>query len=63
MKNTLRINVRNLMANRIIGLDRSKTQWRKFFFVNIDYESFDASDWQPLPSGLLGPVSITRTEE
>ena len=34
---------------------------RKFHeinFVNIDYEPFDASNWKPMPSGLLGPVVL-----
>jgi hypothetical protein len=46
------------MANRLADLDRRKVAWRKFFFVNIEYKPFDASGWTPLPSGLLGPVSL-----
>ncbi len=46
------------MANRLTDLDRRKVAWRKFFLVNIQYQPFDASDWEPLPSGLLGPVQL-----
>lgn len=56
--NELEIEVTNLMANRLAALDRQKVDWRKFYFVNIDYRPFDASGWEPLPSGLLGPVRL-----
>ncbi len=56
--NTLEIEVTNLMANRLADLDRRKVDWHPFFFVNIDYKPFDASQWEPLPSGLLGPVQL-----
>ena len=56
--NQLEIEVTNLMANRLADLDRRNVPWRKFFFVNIEYQAFDASDWEPLPSGLLGPVQL-----
>jgi len=39
-------------------MDRRKEPWRKFFFVNIAYKPFDASGWEPLDSGLLGPVRL-----
>lgn len=54
----LELEVSNLMANRIASMDRRKIPWQKFFFVNIDYKPFDASGWKPLPSGLLGPVTL-----
>jgi len=60
--NTLKIEVSNLMANRIIYMDKSKIEWRKFNeinFVNLFYEPFNASDWKPMDSGLIGPVTIT----
>lgn len=57
-ENQLEIEVTNLMANRLAALDRQGDSWRKFFFVNIKYEPFDASKWTPLPSGLLGPVKL-----
>ena len=62
-QNTLRIEVANLMANRIRYLDRQGISWRNYHeinFVNIDYQSFDASRWNPVPSGLLGPVRLIR---
>lgn len=57
--NQLTIEVTNLMANRLADLDRRKMPWRRFFFVNSDYKPFDASGWEPLPSGLLGPVQLS----
>jgi len=57
-ENTLEIEVTNLMANRLADLDRRKVDWQKFLFVNIEYQAFDASGWEPLPSGLLGPVQL-----
>lgn len=60
-KNTIEIEVANLMANRIRFLDRKKVKWREYNgsqFVNIDYEPFDASNWQTTPSGLTGRVRI-----
>ena len=56
--NTLEIEVTNLMANRLADLDRRKVDWHPFYFVNIDYKPFDASKWEPLPSGLLGPINL-----
>lgn len=57
-ENRLEIEVTNLAINRIIDLDRRGVNWKKFFFVNINYKPFDASDWQPVDSGLLGPVVL-----
>ncbi len=56
--NHLELEVTNLMANRLADLDRNGQPWRRFFFVNIEYQEFDASSWEPLPSGLLGPVRL-----
>lgn len=57
-ENRLDIEVTNLMANRLAGLDRRGVAWHRFFFVNIAYQPFEASDWEPLPSGLLGSVQL-----
>jgi hypothetical protein len=57
-QNQLEIEVTNLMANRLADLDRRQAPWRKFFFVNIQYQPFDASAWDPLPSGLIGSVRL-----
>jgi len=61
--NTIKIEVDNLMANRIRYMDQHKIEWRKYHeinFVNIDYKPFDASNWKPMPSGLLGPVKLVQ---
>lgn len=61
--NILKIEVANLMANRIRQLDQQKVVWRNYHeinFVNIDYKPFDASVWAPMPSGLLGPVTLSH---
>ncbi len=60
--NTIEIEVANLMANRIRQMDQRKIQWRNYHeinFVNIEYKPFDASEWKPMDSGLLGPVTLT----
>ncbi|MBO9672444.1 MAG: glycoside hydrolase [Sphingobacteriaceae bacterium] len=60
--NTIKIEVVNLMANRIRDMDIKKIPWRNYHeinFVNINYKDFDASGWNVMPSGLIGPVSIT----
>jgi hypothetical protein len=59
--NTIKIEVVNLMANRIRYMDQQKIQWRNYHeinFVNINYKSFDAASWSVMPSGLIGPVNI-----
>jgi hypothetical protein len=59
--NTLVVEVTNLAANRIADMDRQGVAWKVFYdinFVNRHYKPFDASDWQPRPSGLLGPVRL-----
>jgi hypothetical protein len=57
-ENHVEIEVTNLMANRLAYLDQQGQAWRPFFFVNIEYEPFDAAHWEPLPSGLLGPAQL-----
>ncbi|MBD3626575.1 glycosyl hydrolase [Cyclobacterium sp.] len=59
--NQLRIEVANLMANRVRYLDQNEIVWRNYHeinFVNIDYGPFDASGWKTMPSGLRGPVNL-----
>jgi hypothetical protein len=61
-RNELKVEVANLMANRIIDLDQRKVEWRKYHeinFVNLKYEPFNAAGWAWQPSGLLGPVTLT----
>lgn len=63
--NTIKIEVANLMANRIRYMDLNKIVWRNYHeinFVNINYQPFDASKWSVMPSGLLGPVSLTPVD-
>ncbi|RKD12812.1 glycoside hydrolase [Pelobium manganitolerans] len=60
-KNELKIEVANLMANRIRYMDQKGIQWRNYHeinFVNINYKPFDASSWPVMSSGLSGPISI-----
>jgi hypothetical protein len=67
-ENNLEVKVSNLMANRIAYMDRNKIVWKKFYNVNFSArlrennknDIFDASDWKPMESGLIGPVSLTR---
>jgi hypothetical protein len=66
--NTLEVSVSNLTANRIADLDRRGVPWKKFYNVNMPSwlpanrgpdGLFTAAKWDPLPSGLLGPVTLT----
>lgn len=60
-KNTIEIEVSNLMANRIRYMDQNKIQWRNYHeinFVNIDYKPFDASNWKVQTSGLGDGVEL-----
>ncbi|HEY6552215.1 MAG TPA: glycosyl hydrolase, partial [Vicinamibacteria bacterium] len=66
--NVLEIAVSNLMANHIAFLDLKKVRWKKFYNVNFPARLpanrgsdglFHADHWAPLPSGLLGPVTLT----
>jgi alpha-L-rhamnosidase len=66
--NTLEVSVTNLSANRVRDLDARGVDWKKFYNVNFPARLpenrgadglFSAARWQPLESGLLGPVTIT----
>jgi hypothetical protein len=60
-KNTIVIEVSNLMANRIRYMDQNKIEWRNYHeinFVNINYKPFDASNWKVQPSGLDGEIQL-----
>lgn len=62
-RNTVRIEVANLMANRIRFMDKNRIRWNNYHeinVVNIDYKTFDASGWEVQPSGLQGSVVIRR---
>jgi len=59
--NLMEIEVTNLSANYMRLRDRQQPDWKKFNDINIvdiTYKQFDASKWEPMPSGLLGPVKI-----
>jgi len=66
--NLLEIRIANGMANHIIYMDQQGIPYKKFY--NVNFPAFDrknrgpdglfsAEKWQPLPSGLLGPVTLT----
>ncbi len=60
--NTLEIEVTNLSFNRVIDLDRKEVPWKNYYeinFVTIRYKPYDASEAEPMPSGLLGPITLT----
>ncbi|MGF2410693.1 glycosyl hydrolase [Ferruginibacter sp.] len=61
-KNTISIEVCNLMANRMRNMDRNGEVWRNYHeinFVNINYKNFDASNWKVMPSGLNGAIILS----
>ncbi len=69
--NTLEIFATNLSANRVRDLDRRGVLWKKFYNVNFPARFpenrgpdglFSAARWEPLESGLLGPVTLTPME-
>ncbi|MEX2601710.1 MAG: hypothetical protein WD355_08685, partial [Balneolaceae bacterium] len=71
-ENELEIEVANLMANRIAWLDREGAAWKKFYNVNFparfglnrnENGLFDASGWEPQPSGMAGPVTLIPYNE
>ncbi|SOD79960.1 glycosyl hydrolase [Spirosoma fluviale] len=62
--NKLEIDVTNLSANYMRLYDRQNPGWKKFYDINIvdiRYKPFDATRWDAVPSGLLGPVTLTPT--
>lgn len=59
--NEIRVEVANLMANRIRYMDQQRVPWKRYHeinFVNINYTPFDAAAWPVQVSGLNGPVRI-----
>ncbi len=64
-QNTLVVEVTNRGANRIRDLDRRDVDWKCFEDINLvdlEYEPFDASEWDVRPAGLLGPVRLRPRE-
>ena len=63
--NTLEIEVTNLSANRLRDLELSGKEWKIFYEINMvnrHYTEFDATGWDPIPSGLLGKARIIPQE-
>ncbi len=63
--NMLEVEVTNLPANRIADMDRNNVPWRIYKdanIVNIHYKKDNYGKWDPVPSGLLGPVSLVPME-
>ena len=64
-KNTLRIEVTNLPANRIANLDRQGVKWRKMKEINvvdINYKRTTYDHWTPVESGLKGRIVLKETK-
>lgn len=62
-KNTIRIEVTNLPANRIAELDRQGVKWRKMKEINvvdINYKKTTYEGWKPVPSGLNSHVRLIK---
>jgi hypothetical protein len=60
--NKITIEVTNLSANRIRAKEMRGEEWKNFYEINMvdkDYQKFDATKWSPMPSGLLGPITLT----
>ena len=60
-ENLIEVKVTNLPANRIAEKDRQEIPWRKFKEINLvdrNYKKTGYGHWQPMESGLLGPVRI-----
>ncbi len=66
--NALSVEVSNLMANRIMYLEKNGQRWQRFYNINVSARMrenlgpdrvFTTKAWEPFPSGLAGPVSIT----
>jgi alpha-L-rhamnosidase len=68
VENVLEVQVANLMANRIAFMDRNNIPWKIFYNINMSAKRkenllngvFDARHWQPMPSGLNGPVRLMQ---
>lgn len=65
-QNTLEVEVTNLPANRIADMDRRGVEWRIFKDINmatLGYKEGTYAGWQPVPSGLLGGVTVVPMEK
>ncbi|AYN66297.1 glycoside hydrolase [Euzebyella marina] len=60
-RNSIKIEVTNLPANRIRAKELRGEEWKIFHEINMvnkDYKEFDATKWQPMPSGLLNTPTL-----
>ncbi|MBC8555794.1 MAG: hypothetical protein H8D23_39785 [Candidatus Brocadiales bacterium] len=60
--NSLEIEVTNISANRLRDLELRGIEWKIFYEINMvnrHYEEFDATAWEPMPSGLISGVRLT----
>ncbi len=60
-ENTITLQVRNLSGNEARYMDTRHIKWKKFYdanIVDITYNPFDASKWDPIPSGIIGNVKV-----
>ncbi|MBE6287375.1 MAG: glycosyl hydrolase family 2 [Mediterranea massiliensis] len=61
-ENTIEIEVTNLPANRIADMDRNGIVWRIYKEINLvdlNYKKTGYGHWEPVYSGLLGPINLT----
>ena len=70
--NELEIRVSNLMANRMIDLEKKGVNYKKFYNINFAANkrenlakdgTFTAINWPPFESGLVGPVTLTSLQQ
>jgi len=64
-RNSLKIYVSNLPANRIAEMDRQSIVWRKFKEINVvdlNYKRDNYANWAPVPSGLCSDVTLLLQE-
>ncbi len=60
-QNRIEIEVTNLSANYMRLRDTQQPEWKKFLdanIVDIQYKPFKASQWTPMPSGLLSDIKL-----
>jgi hypothetical protein len=65
-QNRIEIEVTNLSANYMRLRDAQQPDWKKFEdanIVDIQYKPFKASQWQAMPSGLLGEVKLEYVKD
>ncbi len=69
--NELEVRVSNRMANRVIDMDKNGENYKKFYNINFAAHErknrgneglFTAAGWEPLESGLMGPVYFSPVE-